>query len=67
MTGMEICGVTALALPEDLPLWIDRDVMRRPFVVLGGGNHSSKLKVLPELLFRMSNTEIVEGLAKLIL
>jgi prolyl-tRNA editing enzyme YbaK/EbsC (Cys-tRNA(Pro) deacylase) len=31
-----------------------------------GGNRSSKLKVLPELLFRMSNTVIVEGLAKLI-
>ena len=43
MTGMEIGGVTALALPPDLPLWIDGDVMRRDFVILGGGNRSSKL------------------------
>ena len=56
VTGMNIGGVTALALPKDLPLWIDGDVMRRPFVILGGGNRTSKLKVLPELLFRMPNT-----------
>jgi len=66
VTGMEIGGVTALALPKDLPLWIDGDVMRRTFVILGGGNRSSKLKVPPELLSRTPNTEIVEGLARLI-
>lgn len=64
MTGMEIGGVTALALPPDLPLWIDGDVMRRDFVILGGGNRSSKLKVLPSLLQATPNAEIVEGLAK---
>lgn len=63
-TGMEIGGVTALALPPDLPLWIDGDVMRRAFVILGGGNRSSKLKVLPALLDATPNAEIVEGLAK---
>jgi prolyl-tRNA editing enzyme YbaK/EbsC (Cys-tRNA(Pro) deacylase) len=64
VTGMEIGGVTALALPEDLPLWVDGDVMRREFVILGGGNRSSKLKVLPALLEGTPNVEIVEGLAK---
>jgi prolyl-tRNA editing enzyme YbaK/EbsC (Cys-tRNA(Pro) deacylase) len=64
MTGMEIGGVTALALPADLPLWVDGDVMRREFVILGGGNRSSKLKVLPALLKATPNVEIIEGLAK---
>jgi prolyl-tRNA editing enzyme YbaK/EbsC (Cys-tRNA(Pro) deacylase) len=64
MTGMEIGGVTALGLPADLPLWVDGDVMRRDFVILGGGNRSSKLKVLPALLGTTPNVEIVEGLAK---
>jgi prolyl-tRNA editing enzyme YbaK/EbsC (Cys-tRNA(Pro) deacylase) len=64
MTGMEIGGVTALGLPPDLPLWIDGDVMRREFVILGGGNRSSKLKVLPALFDGVPNAEIVEGLAK---
>ena len=64
MTGMEIGGVTALALPPSLPLWIDGDVMRRAYVILGGGNRSSKLKVLPALFDATPNAEIVEGLAK---
>lgn len=63
-TGMEIGGVTALALPPDLPLWIDGDVMRRDFVILGGGNRVSKLKIRPELLARAPNAEVVEGLAR---
>ena len=64
MTGMEIGGVTALALPDDLPLWIDADVMKRDFVILGGGNRSSKLKVLPALFEQLANAEVVDGLAK---
>jgi prolyl-tRNA editing enzyme YbaK/EbsC (Cys-tRNA(Pro) deacylase) len=64
MTGMEIGGVTALALPPDLPLWIDGEVMRRDFVILGGGNRSSKLKIIPSLFENTPNAEIVEGLAK---
>lgn len=64
VTGMEIGGVTPLSLPEDLPLWIDGDVTRRAHVILGGGNRGSKLKVVPDLLVRMPNAEVVEGLAK---
>ena len=64
ITGMTIGGVTALALPSDLPLWIDGAVMTRDFVILGGGNRSSKLKVRPTLLERQPNAEIVEGLAR---
>ena len=63
-TGMEIGGVTALALPNTLPLWIDSAVMKRPFVILGGGNRTSKLKVPVALLSELPNSEIVEGLAK---
>jgi prolyl-tRNA editing enzyme YbaK/EbsC (Cys-tRNA(Pro) deacylase) len=40
LTGMLIGGVTALALPPDLPLWVDEQVMARPTVVLGGGSRS---------------------------
>ena len=64
MTGMEIGGVTALALPESLPLWVDAEVMRRDYVILGGGNRSSKIRVSPEIFHQTPNTEIVEGLAR---
>ena len=63
ITGMELGGVTALALPGDLPLWVDAAVMRRSFIILGGGNRHSKLRVSPDLLGAAPGAEIVEGLA----
>ena len=64
MTGMEIGGVTPLALPADLPIWIDAAVMACQYVVLGGGNRGCKLKVDPQLLLQQSNAEVVSGLAQ---
>jgi prolyl-tRNA editing enzyme YbaK/EbsC (Cys-tRNA(Pro) deacylase) len=64
LTGMEIGGVTPLALPDDLPLWVDGEIMRLDYVILGGGNRESKIKVAPEIFTTTPNTEIVEGLAK---
>ena len=64
MTGMEIGGVTALGLPSTLPLWIDAEVMTKDYVILGGGNRTSKLKVEPRLFETTPVTEVVDGLAK---
>ena len=63
-TGMEIGGVTPLALPEELPIWIDRAVMQCEYVVLGGGNRESKLKLDPRVLIRQPNAEVVPDLAR---
>ncbi|MGI9301769.1 MAG: YbaK/EbsC family protein [Gammaproteobacteria bacterium] len=63
LTGMEIGGVTPLALPHDLPLWVDSRVMKREFVILGGGSRSCKIEVAPALFERTANTTIVEDLA----
>ena len=64
MTGMEIGGVTPIALPPALPIWIDDRVMQRDYVVLGGGNRDSKLKVDPKVLLMQNNVEVVPGLAR---
>lgn len=64
MTGMELGGVTPLALPETLPLWVDAQVMRREFIILGGGDRTSKIKVAPALFLATPNTTIVENLAQ---
>ena len=64
LTGMEIGGVTPIAIPAELPIWIDAAVMQCEYIVLGGGNRSSKLKVDPEVLLKQSNAEVVEGLAR---
>lgn len=63
LTGMGIGGVTALALPPELPLWVDAAVMGRPRIILGGGSRSIKVHVDPEVLRKLPGVEVVEGLA----
>lgn len=63
ITGMELGGVTPVAIPEDLPVWVDARVMERDYVILGCGNRSGKIIVSPELFEKTANTEVVEGLA----
>jgi prolyl-tRNA editing enzyme YbaK/EbsC (Cys-tRNA(Pro) deacylase) len=64
VTGMAIGGVTALALPDDLELWVDARVMQHPTVILGGGSRSMKVDVTPDVFTRLPNTTVVEGLAQ---
>ena len=63
ITGMEIGGVTPLVLPQGLPIWIDTLVMDCEYVVLGGGNRSSKIKVSPQVLVLQAEAEVVSDLA----
>jgi prolyl-tRNA editing enzyme YbaK/EbsC (Cys-tRNA(Pro) deacylase) len=63
LTGMEIGGVTPLVLPNGLPVWIDEAVMQTEYIILGGGNRSSKLKVIPTVLTMQPEAEVVVGLA----
>ena len=63
ITGMEIGGVTPFGLPAGLPIWVDAAVMGRPRIVLGGGSRSWKVLAAPQILLRVPNVEVVEGLA----
>ena len=63
LTGMEIGGVTAVGLPDSLPLWVDSRVMLPNYVILGGGSRSSKIKVSPQIFRLTPNTTIIENLA----
>ncbi|HEX8144544.1 MAG TPA: YbaK/EbsC family protein [Pyrinomonadaceae bacterium] len=62
LTGMEVGGVTPLALPLGLPLYVDERVMRHEWIILGGGGRSIKIKVAPEVLTKLG-AEVVEDLA----
>ncbi len=64
LTGMEIGGVTPFGLPEDLPILVDERVMAQPWIILGGGNRSSKLKVAPDALHRLPSVRVVTDLAR---
>lgn len=63
VTGMELGGVTPVALPDGLPLWVDARVMEPAWVVLGGGSRACKVRVSPEVFRHLPAVEIVEGLA----
>jgi prolyl-tRNA editing enzyme YbaK/EbsC (Cys-tRNA(Pro) deacylase) len=64
LTGMEIGGVTPIALPAELPIWIDDAVMRCEYVVLGGGNRECKIRLDPRALLEQPQAEVVPGLAR---
>ncbi len=63
LTGMEIGGVTPFGLPDDLPILVDARVMEPSWIVLGGGNRSSKLRLAPAALSALPSVRVVEGLA----
>ena len=63
LTGMAIGGVTPIGLPSDMPLWIDRRVMERDEIVVGGGSRSCKVVGPPAMLTALANAEVVDDLA----
>ena len=63
LTGMEIGGVTPFGLPHDLLVLVDARVMEPDWIVLGGGNRSSKLRLAPSALAALRSVRVVEGLA----
>ena len=63
LTGMEIGGVTPFGLPDDLPILVDARVMDPDWIVLGGGNRSSKLKLAPGVLRGLPSVRVVPDLA----
>jgi len=64
LTGMRIGGVTAFGLPDDVLLLVDERVMQRDWIILGGGNRTSKIKASPEVLRHTPGMTVVADLAK---
>ena len=63
LTGMEIGGVTPFGLPAGLPILVDARVMEPDWIVLGGGNRSSKLRLAPVALRALPELRVIEDLA----
>jgi prolyl-tRNA editing enzyme YbaK/EbsC (Cys-tRNA(Pro) deacylase) len=63
LTGMMIGGVTVLALPPDLPIYVDDGLMPLDYVILGSGSRSSKIKVAPAIFTRLPNAQVIPGLS----
>ena len=59
---MALGGVTVLALPPDLPIFVDEAIMNLDYVIVGGGSRSLKVKVSPELFRVMPRAELASNL-----
>lgn len=62
LTGMMIGGVTCLALPSGLALYVDENLMGLEYVILGSGSRSSKIKVAPEVFRHIEGAQVVAGI-----
>ena len=63
ITGMMIGGVTALALPDDLPIYADVRLLEMDYIILGAGSRSGKLKMAPQELEKLPGLEFIEALS----
>lgn len=63
LTGMMIGGVTAFALPPDMPVYADAKLRALDYVILGSGSRSSKIKVAPDAIAKIPGAQFVEGLS----
>lgn len=63
LTGMEIGGVTVFGLPGEVPVWIDSKVMEPPWVIIGAGSRSAKIKLDPAQFAGIDGIAVVEDLA----
>ena len=64
VTGMMYGGVTPFGLPDEIPILIDARIAGDGVVWLGGGSRSLKVGVKADDLLRLSNSRLVEDLAK---
>lgn len=62
LTGMMLGGVTVFALPPDLPIYVDEGLMGLPWIILGGGSRSLKVKITPDVFRALPGATVVPGL-----
>lgn len=62
LTGMELGGVTLFGLPSDWPVFVDQSARELEYVILGGGNRTSKLRLAPSQLSAVPGLQFVADL-----
>lgn len=63
LTGMEIVGVTVFGLPADLPFYADVALKAQPYIIVGSGNRTSKVRMAPEELGKIPNCSFIDDLS----
>ncbi len=60
VTGQSIGGVTVFGLPESIPIYVDARVLTNDYVIVGGGNRSTKIKMSPEELRKIPQITVAD-------
>ena len=63
LTGMLIGGVTAFALPQELPVYADQKLLEQESIILGSGSRSSKIKIDPQEISKIPGAQFIDGLS----
>ena len=63
LTGMMIGGVTAFALPDDLPVYADEKLLSQESIILGSGSRSSKIQIAPQDIVKIPGAQFIDGLS----
>lgn len=64
LTSMLPDGVTPFGLPEQVPVYVDAELLHFDRVIVGGGSRSLKLEVETAVFARMPSAHVVEGLSR---
>jgi prolyl-tRNA editing enzyme YbaK/EbsC (Cys-tRNA(Pro) deacylase) len=59
-TGMVPGGITPIALPDDLPVFVDEPVMALDRVIVGGGSRRLKLRLRPAALTAIASVTVAD-------
>lgn len=59
-TGMVPGGVTPIALPDDVPVFVDEPIMQLDRVIVGGGGRELKLRLSPAALRALGTLTVAE-------
>ena len=63
LTGMMIGGVTPFGLPEGVPIYVDEGIEGLDYVILGGGNRSTKVKMAGSEFSKVPGAQFISELS----
>ena len=52
--------MTVFAIPDSIPIYVDRRVMDADYVIVGGGNRSTKIKLAPGELRKVPGLTVAQ-------
>ena len=64
LTNMKPGGVTIFGLPKSIDVYVDSEIMNKPYLIFGSGNRNSKIIIEPNYLNQIPNVKLIENITK---